>query len=198
MSDRRVVETRILGLLLAARPTMLEYVRVDSCIASTKMGYEVLRYFGVPAVPRAVRMAAFNRTAWQAVEAGQVPDWEGTDAWSVAIAGQGAPQTRGGWDGHLVLLVHGRLLLDLSLDQADRPKKGIHLAPTMLLIPDPAAFTAGEWVRYEHEDGTVLGYQRLDDQGWRASRDWNHGERRYREPISRIIREINQQLGGQT
>ena len=45
-----------------ARPIIRQDYRADSCIVSTLIGIEALRYFGIPAVAQSVRVRAFNHT----------------------------------------------------------------------------------------------------------------------------------------
>ena len=76
------------------------------CLPSSRLGMEVLRYFGVEAEPLPTRALAVNAAwqEWQHGEAqgeGEMPD----PAWSVMV---GFPHDEGrGVDMHLVLLVEG-------------------------------------------------------------------------------------------
>jgi hypothetical protein len=182
----------VAALVRVGRPIMLEYTARRSCIAATRMGLEVLRYFGVAAVPQPVRLGAFNATAWAALAAGQPLDTEHTDAWSVGVAGVGQPRSRGGWDGHLALLVRDAVLLDLSLDQFSRPEHQLVLAASWFPLP-PEFFQDG-WVTYQHALGAVIRYQRLHDASWKRSRDWLATDRRWIRPVGRIIRAVRADL----
>jgi hypothetical protein len=182
MTDPALV---LVALAAVGRPIMLEYVERSSCIAATRMGLEVCRYFGIAARPQSVRMMAVNALARAAITAGEEPDWA-AGAWSVGIAGNGQPQTPGGWDGHLVL-VADRTLVDLSLDQASRPAKDLPLNAATFRLDD--TFDHGEWVHYRLGPATVS-YQQTRDLTWRTSPDWQARDRRWREPVARIIRTI--------
>ena len=115
----------------AARPAVLARFAPDSCIATTRVIIEALRYFGVPAVAWPVNMVMFNAAAWPLVKA-RVPaaEWP-EDAWSVGFAaagtaadgtaepGQGRPRRRA---GH-----HARRAVDARrLDRPDEPAQAGH------------------------------------------------------------------------
>src|SRR5262249_34365307 len=71
-------------------------------------------------------------------------DWFPRGCYSLAV-GAGDPQP-GKWPGHLVTVLGGRVLIDLTLDQANRPQHGIVL-PISILAPGDGDFLAGQaWV----------------------------------------------------
>lgn len=109
------------------------------CIASTRIGIETLRYFGVPARPLVTSAMAANEawTTWAAAGYPGGADGFPEEAWNV-IAGappDGVEVVRGidrrdlaGFDGHLVIAVDvesGTLLVDLDAAQFTRPERGI-------------------------------------------------------------------------
>src|SRR5262249_38296206 len=75
-------------------------------------------------------------------------------AWSIGV-GYGDKEP-GKWPGHLAVIVKERILLDLSLDQADRPAKHIRLPPLMRAVQRPENLLA------RHCD-CILGYEFLPD-----------------------------------
>jgi len=68
------------------------------------------------------------------------------DAHIVVIGADDSPDRDNGWSGHLVVVVGG-YLLDLTLDQASRPHKGIHLEPMVVPLCVPDARTAENGIR---------------------------------------------------
>lgn len=160
------------------RNHVLKLYPPDSCIASTRIGIAVLRHFGVLCRPQPVTMMAFTGPAFEALAAGQ-RDASKFDhskgEHSLGIVGNGEitthPDGTFGWDGHLVILVpQPAMLIDLSIDQADRPELGLHLTgPVLCPLDNIVAFRAGERTAYEREDGMVLTYRRLLSDNWKKS-----------------------------
>src|SRR5712692_6245543 len=114
------------------RKAILRRWRVDSCIASTRIGIEVLAYFGIPAEPLPVMTRVISPAAVRLIDEGRdlntVTPEECPQCWIVDIGfppGEGAkpPDSEGFWWCHMVILALGRLIIDLSLDQAARPEK---------------------------------------------------------------------------
>jgi hypothetical protein len=167
----------------AARAAVLRRYRPDSCIATTRVVIEALRYFGVTARPWAVDLQIYNAAAW-AARAGDVPaaDWP-DDAWTIGIAPAGYAAS-GATDqnnvGHVVAVTAGRLV-DASIDQASRPAKGLTLTPVVAALPDgfnPADTTAT--IGYTL-DGVHLLYRASGSGEFRRSRNWS------RSPENRAI-----------
>jgi hypothetical protein len=83
----------------AACSAVLESFRPDSCIATTRVVISVLRYYGLPAKPLAVKVAAFNAVAWPLADAGMPVDAWPREAHSVVSA----PGRRGRAAGTVIL-----------------------------------------------------------------------------------------------
>jgi hypothetical protein len=102
----------------------------NACILSSRMGVEALRSKGVRARPLPVRLRVYNSLyakALMAGEEGQVVDGQRlaeAGGWCVVVGESGPDAT--GWDGHLVVIVEERYLLDLSAGQVQRLHKDIH------------------------------------------------------------------------
>jgi hypothetical protein len=189
--------TIIDGLVRLARPIILEGWHARSCIASTRVGHDVLAYFGVPAAPTAVVVSAWNQTAWAAVERGETPDFEHTDAWSAGVAGtSGVNRATQRWDGHLVLVVADRVLVDLTVGQLHRPERGIEL-PEAGWWPVLPTFAQGQPVLYPLPRGGMLSYRQVNDRAWKRAPDWTGRDGRFRTPVGRIIRAIRGELAAQ-
>ena len=159
----------------AVRQAVLVEFRHDSCIASTRVTLEVCRYWGLAARPQAVKVQAFTPQAWQqraALRNVPVDKWP-KGAWSVGIAGSGK-HGPGRWDGHLVAL-HGRWLIDPSLDQLARPQHGLLVLASAFRMPEQwgGALAEDEVGMVTMPDGTVIIYESLDDQEWRQSPNWS-------------------------
>lgn len=182
-------------ITLTVRQEVLKNWNADSCIASTRILGEVLRYFGYTSEPLPVALCVFNKAGFERMEAGDhdVPNWP-QEAWSVGIEGSGVSSMKGerrSWDGHLVALVNdGAWLIDPSLDQLSRPHRGLSLTPVVL--------SAVEWDDYKHaygwlndDTGTVMIYQAMPEPGnWRSSRDWVGYKSEIREAVAAAIRAL--------
>lgn len=174
-------EVVLRGLLEHARLLILTRFRPDSCIACTRIALDVLAHFGVPAEPLPCRVVVFNPAMKARCEReGRIPDvteldlWiEQDGAWSVGL---GFANGQPGYDGHLVALAHGRWLLDLSLDQASRPARGIELRP--LVAEVTPAFLSGQERLFVDPNGCALWYERIDNAKHLVAPDWTDQARR--------------------
>ena len=120
-----------------ARPIILDDFAPNCCIAATAITLGVFRSLGIRAEPFSCRVVIFNRAFIDRSErAGRVPqtpaevrEWTGDGlSWSLGV-GWPAPHLTG-WPGHLVALVEDALI-DASIEQANRPAKGIVLPPVL-------------------------------------------------------------------
>jgi hypothetical protein len=205
------------ALVRHARPIIREYFSADSCIASTRIGLDVLEFFGLHGQPMPVMLAVWNADALALIErvgidqAGpqilaQPLDQTG-GPWTVGIGArpEGNDTRPGGWNGHLVIgLPRHDVLVDLSVDQASRPLKNIHLQP---LWTQPGAdwWHGGPEVQAVTglDYGTALTYRHLTagGDGYRASPNWKrragtNGPALFRTLTGRIIRQIKNDLDG--
>lgn len=158
------------------RQRMLKHFRPDCCIATTKILREILEYYGFKSQPMAVSVHIYNARLIELMDAGPLPEneeekmalFERTGAWGIGI-GQSGSQ-----DGCHVVLQSQGFLLDASLDQAERPERGIEL-PELLAVPVPPRFL-GRRVKGQMIRGMVgkcmVVYKRIDNEKWRESRNW--------------------------
>lgn len=139
------------------RTAVLERVAsAGSCILSTRVGLEVLRFFGIPARPVPVRIVAHGT---------------GSDPWCIGIAGTGrmGPET---WDGHLVLsLPTQQWLVDLSLDQMSRVQRGLELGPAVAETP-PGWGAVGDVVA-GYCGQVLVAWQVIAGRGYTRCPDWS-------------------------
>jgi hypothetical protein len=178
-----------------------EYYSPDCCIAATKCGIEVCKYFGIVAWPIAARLKIFNPTFCRLVgELDCVPqsdqesaEWAAKGAWIVDIGNPDNQLRQGGWNGHLLLAtsVDERVhIADLALEQAKRPQKGIDLIPFHFCV-------TSEFLRDEIEVATYLNGSFLKYHSWPSeisfytTADWSNDRKKQRSPIvGKIIRAI--------
>lgn len=112
-----------------------EGYRADTCILQTRVALHVLASLGVPAMAQAMKLVAMNakyaellvHTKGEPLPEEQRAAAKASGAWAVTVGYGAEPGQRPGYDGHVVVIVKRRWLLDLTSGQAARPAKGIHV-----------------------------------------------------------------------
>lgn len=190
MTNRQI--ERLLERVTERVPRLLDekgYKR-DTCILHTRVAVDLLRHAGLRAAPLAVQVAVFNPAfARWANELGRMPtshdDMAATDgAWAVHIGYGADPRAeRPGFDGHVIATVNGRYALDLTIDQASRPQKGIVVGPHWWIMDD--GFAAGGRVHaFRTASGAYLRYEAMpEERAFLNAGDW-------RLPGTRFAREL--------
>jgi hypothetical protein len=179
-----------------ARPEILRDFRADSCIASTRITIRVMREFGIFAEPLSVIFIVGNAEWRRRIIENQEPwpdpkdiyKWcEMTGAWSVGV-GNGRKR-EGGWPGHLVAyLPKHNFIIDASIDQANRPAKGIILPPVLIAQISPR-FAAGEIALESTSKWMYLQYACAPNELFRLSKDWTEFQR-IKPVVKRIMRHM--------
>lgn len=115
--------------------TINVFPEVASCIESTRLLLNVLARLDLPARPQATQVKAHNQIARDALQRGvTLAQWPRSAA---LLASADIPKP-GGWGGHLVAVLRtptGRLLLDPTADQFDRPGRLEVPGPISLVLP---------------------------------------------------------------
>lgn len=170
-------------LSIRARPVILDWYKKDTCILSTAIVVDFCRHFGQTVFPLACRADIYNKPMRLLIEQqGRFPTDEQVDkwvansgAWGVGVGYPSEPGKQDGskWPGHLITY-SGEFLLDLSIDQASRPHKGIHLEkPLFVKDKEMNEFTSGKKNLPIFLDGCVIIYRPLpDEHSYTNSRDW--------------------------
>lgn len=210
-----------------ARPTLLQYMTRDSCIPSTRIGIDVLAYFGIHAEPLPLFVLVINQDGVEMLNEGdKTLDDVGREAlkrqasdpggpWTIGLgapleARSGAGAAPGKWAGHLVIAVpERRTLIDLSVDQINRPLKGIMFKDPLVIELDESSdpWWTGEVGHYPvlitddegHQIGMVLDRANCPDpDGYKATKNWHRQSAAGTLPFSaitgRIIRNMKHQL----
>lgn len=145
-----------------------------TCILHTRIATIVLRELGLRARPLGCRLLAGN-AEWHELcnELGRLPtpdEWEHRDdVWCLGI-GFGRGDQRG-YDGHVVTVVEERYVVDLTVDQCDRPKYGMRFTPGF--FPADRTFLSGAEPAVFVRDGSLLKYEALPkDRGFLMVPDW--------------------------
>jgi hypothetical protein len=156
--------------------------RPDCCIAATAVLIDVLDYFRLTARPLRVIATVYNPAMSERILREGMPtlaeaerDWFPNGCYSLA-AGIGAPES-GKWPGHLVAILADKVLIDLTLDQANRPQHDIVL-PMPLVAPLPPDFLAEDGQMAGQVNGCRVVYEaRPSDHSFDRSNDWRSRKR---------------------
>jgi hypothetical protein len=158
-------------------------LRPDCCILATATLLDVLDYFKLPARPLTVEAWVCNPPMHERIIREGMPTPEEAEAswfpegcYSLCV-GTGEKE-KGKWAGHLVAVLADRVLMDLTLDQANRPDYGIVL-PMPVVAPVPRAFLDGEGALSGLVGGCRVAYTaRPGDRSFEHSNDWKSRKRR--------------------
>jgi hypothetical protein len=208
------LETLLHALAPIVRPAMLETYQSNCCVATCKILLRVFAQYGYKARPVAVAVGVYNREMVKLMDAGvafpedkeeRLALFNRTGAWGVGImAGDHAEPNSFG--GHLILNVNG-LLVDGSLQQAERPQYQMPLPPLLWCRPEPGFFA--ERVKRQRSRGNVVMdghtmlvvYQRIANDGFRQGRDWSdtpHSIDTYLKILSRLSKRLYHRTAKET
>jgi hypothetical protein len=171
-------------------------VRPDCCILATAVLIDVLDYFKVKARALAVEAWIANPLMHERmlVEGCPSPEdaersWFPQGAYALSLGG-GDPEP-GKWPGHLVAVLEGQVLADLTLDQANRPQYGIVLPVPVLASFDPE-FLTGAGALVGVVNGCRVEYTaRPTDRSFQKATDWQARKRRS-SVVAAAIRRLKQ------
>jgi hypothetical protein len=194
------------ALVLIGREALNQHgLRSDCCIGGTKTAIEVCRYFGIEASGLTVRAEIFNPEYVRFFdEVGRGPkneeeeyEWRENGAWVCSIGDQNLPPIADGkWPGHLVMIAsteHGSHLIDLTIDQANRPHKNIELSSLHFLVPTEFALKESQFMIQNVENGCIVVYDSYpNNRTFAQAPDWGRARAKDRKPlVGQIIRTIN-------
>lgn len=212
----------IASLLKHAHGPIRRHFQSDSCIASTRIGIDVLDYFSVASAPLALQVLIFNEEAIQLLEGGMtmeelaahmrgIPLEQEGGPWSMGVGLGGDPEPNK-WPGHLVIAIpQTRSMIDLSIEQASRPHKGLPFRePILWHCPDNKWWagdeTLSEPMTYADDESgrRILVMFDTEDRNntlrdYRRSKNWHrrssfHGGDVFRSVTAEIIRLIKADL----
>lgn len=193
-------EIKIIDLLVKiARPKILKHFRTDSCIASTRIAIDVLAHYHIAAAPRPCRVFVSTPKLWERISTDTFEKPFRPGEWSIGIGYPGAPLPPGherGFLGHMVALIEdgpNDILVDLSLDQASRPKRGFVLEPASIRLPR-------EWRKEKLSIRTpsfILLYELIENDVYLTSKDWLNPDRTHRI-VANVISLIDKKIANQS
>jgi hypothetical protein len=160
---------------------------LNNCVSSTRIAKAVCDHYAIPAVAAPCRLLAWNRQVQARMNASGgvfvMPETneelfrmrEEDGSW---FKGAGLSDDAGAdnlYPGHVVLVVNGEWVVDMTADQCQDPRHGI--LPEPLTFPAQPFFTC-EWFAFWHEEsGTGVAYQAApekppfeDTPAWRDTR----------------------------
>ena len=160
-----------------ARPLMRRFMPADSCIGSGRTTIEVMRLFGIEAVPLAVSFV-FQVPAREYARLSGIPKDEQEEM--KAKSKTWIDLSDDGWQGHLLVLAADRWVLDPAFDQADAPQFGVHV-PSEIFFFDALGQEWNPREKFEMQldlvmdngDNATLYYRRLADESYRDTDAWN-------------------------
>lgn len=172
----------------------LDYPQKDTCILSTAIAIDVLKALGIACRPLSVEAIIGNRPFGERVLSegfsfkANDPWWQSSGAYSIGF-GFSQEALPGKTIGHLVSLSENHIL-DLTLDQADRPTKGIHTNPSLISIGDERRFLEGEAIACWHQDTFLFYRAKPLDRFYESAPDWTRLSKR-RAIVERILRKLS-------
>jgi hypothetical protein len=203
MSKQDCLHALLDALSPIVRPAMLEHFREDCCIATCRILREVLAAYGYKAREVPVTVQVLNGPMQKLVDEGPLPDdraervalFHQRGAWGVGIglAHPGDPIVPGKYYGHLVLSVNG-LLVDASLQQAQREQRGIVLPSLLWCRPEQGFFAKSKGQQTRGTVGECLvSYRRLRDDSYLTSKNWRAKYAGYPQIYTKIMRMLLEQ-----
>jgi hypothetical protein len=186
---------------LRVRPIVLSRFNKFSCVASARVLIDCLTYFGIKAEPYPVTAFIINGVGREMIEAGDsleevyqiamehtVEDPEGP--WTVGLGhDDGDPEGA----GHVVVYLPEKdAFMDISLDQINRPHKGIDFPPMVMSgRPD-------ETLSFVDDNGAAIIYYPDPPGRFQKSPNWrgiSRGDREaFKDVTGRAIRAIKNEL----
>jgi hypothetical protein len=193
---KRELKDLIERLAPVVRPAILEIATPDSCIVTAAILRRVFQFYGYESqvIPTAVYI--YNAQMVKLLGSGaKFPEstderrklFALTGAWGIGITPESKVASGGhGFGGHLVLRV-GNAMIDASLQQADRPHRGIHIPPFI-------AVESSGLTEYRPREvwlgDTLVVYRRIDDFSFKKAPDWQRRTSPFPETVSKIIRQV--------
>lgn len=134
------IENHLNDLTEWMRDSIVRKYGRDNCVLSTRIAGAYLAKHGIVAVPVVTQCMAFNEAYHDHVFGKEETM---TEDELTALAGkahcvaatEAQPQGAKGLHGHMIAIVNGEYLLDMSADQFARPDKGIEVSAFWTRIP---------------------------------------------------------------
>ena len=161
------------------RPIMRRFMSAASCIASARTTIEVMNGYGLDAV-EIPTCYSFEVPARKYARVGGFSEEERAEMRAHAAKWRDDPKDDGDyWNGHLIVLVEDRWLLDPSLDQIESEEFGVP-GPNGIFFVDMAGqkldpndqFQIELGLRLATGDTATLTYRRIEDRTYLDTDAW--------------------------
>lgn len=169
------------------------HYRGDSCLVSTRISLEVLKKLHFKDVrTMAVEVNIFNPLY---SSKGRLPEsheeaeaWKAEGAWQIVVGDMTVEHPPDYWPGHIVTIVNGTTMIDLSIAAAGRADKNIVMRPVLTTVPE--CFVKGEdKCALMVNDCMVIYEPRIKDVSYQGIKDW-HNKARVAPVVSDIIEAV--------
>jgi hypothetical protein len=171
------------ALCTVGRAKMLNFYGLDSCAPAAAIAVEVLTSYGYVASPMRVDLQIHNAALVAFRKAGSEGEAP-ADAHAIAVGDADATV------GHVVVITCDNTehyLLDMTLDQANRPQYNLHTRPSVFQFSDEkyGPFMAGEApTAWGINRGAIAVYRSYPgDESWLNSKNWGFRDAAVRIPI---------------
>ena len=160
-------------IMRGCRPTLLKVLggKAESCIFCTRVACGVFSRLGIPNRPLPVALTVLNPSLTRHSRGEEAGDEK-----LMFRIGTNEPGVHGrGWPGHLVCVVENRLILDLSIDQVNRPQHDVCLESAVIEPPPDmmAGFLSEAGSLAGEMNGCTVMYERLWNNDYRTAGDWD-------------------------
>jgi hypothetical protein len=178
--DKPNAEEIVRGFAHVARPIMREFMEAASCIASARTTIEVMRRYELRTSEIPVSLC-FQVNAKKYARIAGFSKAERARMQRTARNWRDDIPDGGGWNGHLLVLVENRWLLDPSIDQAESAEFQVPVPPKVLVIDlkgQEGFRPSGNFVmrlgfRLDNGDEGKLDYRRIRDRSYLDTEAWN-------------------------
>lgn len=190
---------QLIAFMDAACRVIPERFPPNACIACTRVTLEVLTRWHFRVRPCSVEaqianpalVARWHRLRRKPRSHDELEQWTHEDGSYLIHLGGGGPRADH-WAGHLVALVEGRVMVDLSLPQANTPERGITL--TSLICDVPRGFGKGQLPHTFEMGGCRVEYRAFPEKiGYQTAIDWSD-RHRHADTIETIHQIMKEQL----
>jgi hypothetical protein len=202
---RRDIEA-VLDQLIRAYPALaeLEGFSKDSCILACRAATDALRPAGFRVRPFGCQALITNQAFMDGAAENPDDPLAAQGAWSVGIGFGPAARDVGDphrFNGHAVLLVQDRYIVDLTIDQAARSERDIHVAPCWHEIPGNSRTTVlsgREGIAFRF-NGAYITYRMRPDVTARlvTAPDWTMRSFRQGEEKRRSVRRLTERISSE-
>ncbi len=174
------VTTKVIARFASiARPVMRKFMDAASCIAAARTTLEVMKIYGLRAV-EIPTCFVFQVPARKYARISGFTAAERAEMKAESATWRDEKPEGTGWNGHLIVLVEDRWILDPSIDQANAPEFGVFVPSEVFVIDTRGQdwspnenFDINLGLVLDNGDKATLLYRRIWDRGYLETDAWN-------------------------